>query len=51
MSRKEIRKAITILKGTDCQDNFTILEDKKGKIKVEVLWAKDETEVLEINLK
>ena len=48
--RTEIRNAIIILKQQDPQNNFTILESKDGKVKVEVLWAKDETEILIINL-
>jgi len=50
MNRAEIRQAIIILTQRDPQDNFTILEDKDGKVKVEVLWSKDEIEVLKIKL-
>ena len=49
-TRKEIRQAIIILTQNDPQDNFIILEEKDGKIKVEVLWTKDEKEILNINL-
>ena len=49
-SRKEIRNAIIILTQRDPQDNFTILEEKDNKIKVEVLWTKDEKKILTINL-
>ena len=48
--RKEIRNAIIILTQNDPQDNFTILEEKDNKIKVEVLWTADEKEILTINL-
>jgi len=48
MGRKEIRQAITILTQRDPQYNFTILEKKDNKIKVEVLWTKDEKEILVI---
>ena len=48
--RKELRNAIIILTQRDPQDNFTILEEKDNKVKVEVLWAQGETEVLIINL-
>lgn len=51
MSRAEIRQAIIILTQRDPYDNFTILEKKKDKIKVEVLWTADEKEELTINLK
>jgi len=51
MSRKEIRQAIMILTQRDPDDNFTILEEKDNVIKVEVSWAKDEEEILIINLK
>ena len=50
MGRKETRQAIIILTQRDPQDNFTILEKENNKIKVEVLWTKDEREVLLINL-
>lgn len=48
--RAEIRQAIIILTQRDPQDNFTILEEKDGRVKVEVLWTVDEKEVLIINL-
>lgn len=48
--RKEIRNAIIRLTQRDPQDNFTILKEKDNKIKVEILWAKDEKEILIINL-
>lgn len=48
--RKEIRNAIIILKQRDPGDNFTILEEKDNKIKVEVLWTQDEKEILVINI-
>lgn len=48
--RKEIRQAIIILTQRDPDDNFTILEEKNNKVKVEVLWTADEKEVLIINL-
>ena len=48
MSRSEIRQAIIILTQKDPDDNFTILEDKDNKIKVEILWTKNEKEVLTI---
>ena len=50
MGRKEIRQAIIILTQRDPQDNFTILEEKDNKVKVEVLWIADEEEILTINL-
>lgn len=46
--RAEIRQAIIILTQRDPQDNFTILEEKDNKIKVEVLWTADEKEELTI---
>ena len=48
--RNEIRNAIIILKQDDPQDNFTILENKNGVVKVEILWTSDDTEILEIKL-
>ncbi len=48
--RKEIRNAIIILTQRDPQDNFTILEDENNKVKVEILWTKNEKEVIIINL-
>lgn len=48
--RKRIRELIIMKTNRDCGDNFTILEEKDNKIKVEVLWTADEKEVLVINL-
>lgn len=48
--RTEIRQAIIILTQRDPHDNFTILEEKDSRVKVEVLWTADEKETLEINL-
>ena len=51
MNRKEIREAITLIKGEDPQENFNIIEYHKDKIIVEILWEKDRTETLIIKLK
>jgi len=51
MTRTEIRQAIIILKQDDPQDNFTVLEESKTKIKVKVNWFKGKEEILEIKLK
>ena len=50
MSRQEIRQAIIIKTNQDPQDNFTVLEKKEGEVKVEVHWAKSESEVMVIKI-
>ena len=46
--RKEIREAIKEKTGHDPHDNFTILENKKDKYKVRILWRTDKEEIIEL---
>ena len=48
---EQLRQDIIILKNRDPQYNLTILENKDGKVKVEINWSVGDVEILEITLK
>lgn len=49
--KENIRNAIMIVKHRDPQYNFAILERKNNsEFKVEILWTRDESEILTVKL-
>jgi hypothetical protein len=48
--RQTIREAIIVKCGSDCQDNFKILEKSGENYKVEINWEAGVYEIIELKL-